>query len=330
MAKGLQVVFGGAEFGTKDPRSFIASDEGALRVFEVLKKHNALHIDTARLYGASEEALGRLQAGTSHGFTIDTKWCGGLAGGKPCSSKEQIIADTQDSLAKLGLSKVHTFYMHSPDAQTPLEDSLAGINEAHKLGAFEHFGLSNYPPAQVQEVYDVCKANGYVLPSMYQGLYNAVNRKQEDLLFPLLRKLNIAFYAYSPIAGGFLTKTRSFVENGKGRFNKERFFGLYGKLYHNSSYLDALDEWGRIASEEGVTKSALAYRWVNYHSHLKAELGDGVIIGASSLPQLEQTLEALEAGLLSDKAIKGINGIWEKIEPYAVLDNFQAIMSAVS
>jgi aflatoxin B1 aldehyde reductase len=323
MAKGLNVVFGGAQFGNTEQRSFIATDEGALQVFEVLQKHNAVHIDTARLYGASEEALGRLQAGTSHGFTIDTKWYGGWTG-KSCSSKEQIIADTKDSLAKLGLLKVHIFYMHSPDTNTPLEDTLAGINEAYKLGAFEHFGLSNCTPAQVREVYDVCKAKGYVLPSIYQGLYSPVNRKQEQLLFPLLRTLNIAFYAYSPIAGGFLTKTRSYVENGEGRFNKERFFGMYGKLYTSPSYLEALDEWGYIASEEGVTKAALAYRWVNYHSHLKAELGDGVIIGASSLKQLEQTLEALEAGPLSDTAIKGIDGIWEKVKPDALLDNFQA------
>jgi aflatoxin B1 aldehyde reductase len=82
--------------------------------------------------------------------------------------------------------------------------------------------------------------------------------------------LNIAFYAYSPIAGGFLTETRPYVENGEGRFQKERFFGGYGKLHISTSYLEALDKWGHIASEEGVIKAALAYRWVNYPQLLES------------------------------------------------------------
>ena len=49
----------------------------------------------------------------------------------------------------------------------------------------------------------ICKENNYVLPTVYQGNYNAITRKNEDELFPLLKKEKISFYAYSPVAGGF-------------------------------------------------------------------------------------------------------------------------------
>ena len=79
--------------------------------------------------------------------------------------------------------------------------------------------MSNYKVEDVQKVYDICKEKGYPLPEVYQGNYSAVARKQEEVLFPTLRKLGISFYAYSPIAGGFLVKTKQQVLDGAGRFD---------------------------------------------------------------------------------------------------------------
>jgi aflatoxin B1 aldehyde reductase len=108
--------------------------------------------------------------------------------------------------------------MHAPDDCTPLSSTLAGVNEAYKKGYFSRFGLSNYRVEDVEAVYNHCNENGYVLPTVYQGNYSPVARKQDTLLFPTLRRLKIAFYAYSPLAGGFLTKTKEQVKQGAGRF----------------------------------------------------------------------------------------------------------------
>jgi aflatoxin B1 aldehyde reductase len=120
---------------------------------------------------------------------------------------------------------VDIFYIHAPDTSVPLADWLPGVQEVYKSGVFSRFGLSNFQADNVQEVYDHCKENGYVLPTVYQGNYSAVARKQDTLLFPLLRKLGISFYAYSPIAGGFLTKTKQQIEEGAGRFDQSTFIG---------------------------------------------------------------------------------------------------------
>jgi aflatoxin B1 aldehyde reductase len=141
MTKGLNLIFGGTRLGNEGwngVKAEDASDEAALQIFEILKKYHVKHIDTGRLYGNSEAAIGHLKAGTEHGFLIDTKWVGGLF--DPTSTtKDRIISDAKDSLAKLGVPKVHAFYLHSLDVKPEIDDTLVAINEGYKLGAFEHF-----------------------------------------------------------------------------------------------------------------------------------------------------------------------------------------------
>lgn len=221
------------------------------------------------------------------------------------------------------ISKVDIFYLHAPDSSVPLSETLAGINEGYKAGGFARFGLSNYKAEDVQKVYDHCKENGYVLPTVYQGNYSPVARRQETLLFPTLRKLGIAFYAYSPLAGGFLTKTKQDVLDGKGRFDPNTPIGaMYAGMYSKPAYLEALEQWDAIAKEEGTSKADLAYRWVRYNSPLSPEHGDCIIVGASSMEQLKQTLEGTNAGPLSKNAVQKIDEVWKTIEHEAPLDNY--------
>jgi len=327
MPKHINLIYGAVRLGFPTSaflNSEDATDENFLQILEVLKKNGVNHLDTGRLHGNSEERLGLLKAGTDLGFNIDTKWVGGFF--DPTSiTKERIIADAQDSLSKLGVQQIDTFYLHSPFTDLEIEDTLVGIDEAYKMGIFKHFGLSNFSPAQVQQVYDVCKAKGLVLPTVYEGLYNPVNRKTEEELLPLLCKLGIAFNAYSVLAGGFLTSTREHVINGEARFGKHQFRGLYAKMYNNEPYLEAHAEWGRIASEEGVSRLELAYRWMYYHSSLKAELGDGILLGGR-LGQLEETFHSISQGPLAEKAVERIHLLWEKLHPHVnYIDNLGAM-----
>ncbi|KAH8681687.1 aldehyde reductase [Xylariales sp. PMI_506] len=305
----VTVVFGAGSIGNKE--SFI-SDEDLGTVFKILKRHNIRSLDSGQLYGNSEARLGEMKAGDS--FDIDTKWLCGHSPG--FSTKANILSSSMDSLRKLGIEQADIFYLHCPDDQVPISETLAGVDEAYKLGHFRRFGLSNYLVRDVQAVYDHCKENGYVLPTVYQGNYNAVTRLQETVLLPTLRKLNIAFYAYSPIAGGLLTKSRDHIEAGLGRFGT----GTNSRImYGRPAYLDALKKWEEIASEEGISRAELAYRWVAYHSALKK--GDAIVIGSGSLGQLEDTLVGLERGPLSQAAAAKIYELWGTIMNEAPLDN---------
>ncbi len=217
--------------------------------------------------------------------------------------------------------EVDIFFIHAPDPKSPLPEALEGINAAYNAGHFARFGLSNYMPEDVQAIYDHCKQKGYVLPSVYQGLYSAVSRKPDTVLFPTLRKLGIAYYAYSPVAGGFLTKTKQEVLDGAGRMDPSTSVGgLYNKLYNKPAYLDALAQWEQIANDAGCSRADLANRWVKYNSPLKKEHGDALIIGARSQDMLKETLKGLQAGPLSDEVTKRIDGIWKLVEHEALLD----------
>ncbi|KIV81689.1 hypothetical protein PV11_03859 [Exophiala sideris] len=311
----IKVIFGTATTGNAEPWD---SSDYVNEAFEILKAHGVKNLDTAQLYGKSEQKLGELKAGDK--FILDTKWLGGFTG--KWASKDNIINTAKESIQKLGVKQVDIFYIHAPDAETPLEETLSGVNEVYKLGLFKRFGLSNYKAEDVQKAYDIAKKNGYVLPSVYQGNYSPVARLQDTLLFPTLRKLNMSFYAYSPLAGGFLTKTAQQVKDGAGRFSEQALGGMYRQMYAKESYLNALEKWDSIANEEGVSRAELAYRWVASHSPLSNEHGDGIIIGASRQEQLKQTLEGIKKGKLSDKAAKRIDEIWEEIKHEAPLDNF--------
>lgn len=313
---GIQYIFGGG--GIRAGRGF--GDPSLLpEAFQILENNGCKKIDTAALYGESEEYLGKAKGGDK--FVIDTKTKGGF-GGKGHASKDIIIAEAKHSREMLGCH-VDVFYIHGPDSDTPLEDTLKGINEVFKTGFFKRFGLSNYKAEDVEKVYNHCKEQGYPLPSVYQGNYSAVARRQEDVLFPTLRKLNISFFAYSPIAGGFLTKTKEEVQEGKGRFNPQDALGeMYSGMYAKPALLNALEQWAQIAQDEGVSRAELAYRWVTYNSALKKENGDGIIIGARNVQQLEETLKSVNNGPLSRDAIKRIDEVWKTIEHEAPLDNY--------
>lgn len=312
---GIAIVYGAAPLGNGDPFS---TPEDVEKLYSVLLKHNVQEIDTAQLYEESENKLGETKAGQR--FTLQTKWAGGYYPG--WATHENMVNSAKESMKKLGVKQVDIFYIHIPDSKTDISETLAGVQEAYQLGLFKRFGLSNYLPDDVQKVYDHCKEKGYVLPTVYQGNYSPVARRLETLRFPTLRKLGISFYAYSPLAGGFLTKTVQQIEKGVSRFRDDTMRGVYKRIYVRPTIVKALEKWAVIAEAENTTQADLAYRWVVYNSPLKAEFGDGVIIGASSLKQVEQTLTGIGKGKLSNSAAKAIDAIWEDIKHEAPLDNF--------
>ena len=222
---------------------------------------------------------------------------------------------------------METYFLHLPDKQTPIEETLEAIQELYKAGKFKHFGLSNYTAADVRKIYDYAASKNYVLPTVYQGNYNPVARHYEETLFPLLRELKISFYAYSPLAGGFLVKTPEVIVNGKGegRWAPTDFVGgIYLSLYNKPSMVQALPTWAAIAQEAGISKAALAYRFIAYHSHLSREHGDGIIVGASTTQQLEQTLKSIEDGPLDPAIVKKVDDIWDQVKDEAPPGDFEA------
>lgn len=117
------------------------------------------------------------------------------------------------------------------------------------------------------------------------------------------------FYAYNPLAGGMLTDKYSSQDKTvkAGRFvNRPN----YQKRYWKDSYFEAIDRIKEVCAEYDINIVEAVYRWLAYHSMLNAGRGDGIIIGASRLSQLEQNIVTVEKGPLPDEIVNMINDAW--------------------
>ena len=87
-------------------------------------------------------------------------------------------------------------YLHGPDRTTPFDETYEAVDKQYRAGKFEEFGLSNFTAQEVENCIAMCKKNGWVTPTVYQGHFNALTRGGETDLFPVLRKYGIKFYAF--------------------------------------------------------------------------------------------------------------------------------------
>ncbi|KAL2811363.1 Aldo/keto reductase [Aspergillus granulosus] len=313
----VQLIFGGGSFLNDISNPSLADVESTLDKLHELQIKN---IDTAVIYDNSEEYLGQSHA--SHRFAISTKYpCGFLPNG---SSKEDLLSSAEESLRKLQTDQLDVYYLHAPDRKRPIEALLKGINTLLEKKKIRRFGISNFLPAEVEELVRVAKEKGYPVPTVYQGNYSAIARHAENTLIPTLRKHNISFYAYSPIAGGFLTKdVEQLQAGGTGRWDPSSFFGgFYNALYNKPAMREGLQMWGQISKESGIAKAELAYRWVVYNSALRGEFGDSIIFGARNIGQITQTVDGVSRGPLPVEIAAQIEEVWKIVEFVAPMDNY--------
>jgi len=194
------------------------------------------------------------------------------------------------------------------------------VDELYKEGHFKRFALSNFMAWEVAQICELCEQHGWIKPSVYQGVYNALHRSVEPELFPCLRHYGMAFYNYNPLAGGYLTdryhrddKDEN-VERGS-RFDPNKWQGkMYRMRYWNDGYFDALDLLRPVAMKHGLTEAECALRWMTHHSLLRKDLGDAIIIGASNVAHMEQNMVDLEKGPLPQDVLKALDEGWERVK----------------
>lgn len=214
-----------------------------------------------------------------------------------------------ESLERMGIEKADVLYLHFPDPKTPVESVLEACDEAYRSGQFAELGLSNFPAWMVADVYGKCKANGFVLPTVYEGVYNPLTRNAETELFDALEAFHMRFYAYNPLAGGMLSgKYKSIDDRPQdGRFALRK---TYPGRYWKESFFDAVGVIGEACAGHDIPMAEATFRWLAYHSELSEARGDAIIIGASKLSQLQQNVSAVEAGVLPDDVVGAFEEAW--------------------
>lgn len=317
-----EIVLGTMTFGGQ------VSIDTASRMIEDFRNAGHVSLDTAHVYnkGDTETLLGQLNArGVLTGTRMAGKANPAMEGGLGAASvRRQLMV----SLERLGMQSLDLFYLHSPDLNVPIRESLQAVNDLYSQGLFQRFGLSNYAAWQVAEIFEICRQEGWIEPTVYQGMYNALTRDVERELLPCLRNYGMAFLAYNPLAGGLLSGKHQSVEAtpADGRFAS---FDGYQARYWKPAYFEVINQLAAQCRAEGIEPAAAALRWLCHHSGIARTDGDtaaaatteprhGLIIGASSMAHFEQNLQACEAAPLPDSLLAAFDEGWEQVRPACI------------
>lgn len=310
MSTRLPIIYGAGLFGAPGTNANIHDLAQAQRLLDVCIQYGVRGIDTSRVYGigTSEEYLSQLDI---KGARVDTKIFPVKPGDHAPERLKELVHESVKALKGI---KIRVLYLHAPDRSVPYEDTVKALDELHKEGLFEHFGLSNYLSFEVAEIATICRLKGYVMPTVYQGVYNYLDRTSEPELFPCLHKYGISFAAYSPLAGGFLTGihlAQDGIKDGSHWDMKTGGISLYYSFRYGHA-IPALREIKALADQLGLTLNEIAARWLMHHSKM-LESDWGVIYGGSKTDQLEATLIDSSKGPLPKEIVTALDEAWLKV-----------------
>jgi aflatoxin B1 aldehyde reductase len=255
-------------------------------------------IDTARVYagGNTEPMVGAVLKQLEPGLnlSVGTKAHPSV---KPGLSSEGILGQLATSLDAMGRSAVEEYYLHQPDTESTLLESLKCAHALVKEGKIKTVGMSNYHASEMARAFALCKEHNLTPPTVYQGLYNPLNRLVEEELLPILKEHGCSFVAYNPLAAGLLTGkhgTNDEVLQGRFRNNDN-----YLPRFYTSSNFEAVKLIMEQCEIDQISMVEATYRWLLCHSCLRET--DGFLLGASSVDQLDQNLAACMAAATKEE-----------------------------
>ncbi len=271
--------------------------------------------DTANVYnhGVAETFLGQALGSRRHQVIVATKVFGKMGDGPDDSglSHAAIRKAMDQSLKRLGRDYVDVYYLHQPDWKTPIEETLAAVQELVSAGKVRYPAVSNYAAWQVAEIHALAHQNGFQPPSVAQVMYNLLARRIEDEFLSFARRYGVGIIAYNPLAGGLLTgKQRPEAGPLPGtRFDNNR---MYLDRYWSEENFAAVEDLRAIAQAAGRSLVELALQWL-----LAQPQVDGVILGASTMEQLEQNLRACEGKPLTPETLADCDRISKRLHGVA-------------
>ena len=284
--------FGCMSLGIADVyTSSIHNDEDAIKVVHRSLELGMNFLDTADVYGDSEEKVGKAIRGKRDRVFLATKFGfvrGGGAAGRPVNGTPEYIREAcESSLKRLGVDYIDLYQMHRVDDQTPIEDSVGAMAELVRAGKVKYIGLSEPSVATVRRAHAV-----HPLTSI-QNEYSLFTRDPENGMLDTMRELGIGLIAYSPLGRGFLAgrfqSTDELSEKdwrrGHPRWQGENFA-------RNMTVAERVKE---VAAKKGCTPAQLALAWVLHR-------GDDIvpIPGTSSIKRLEENAAAADIKLSAD------------------------------
>jgi aryl-alcohol dehydrogenase-like predicted oxidoreductase len=275
--------------------------EAAFALLDAAREAGITLLDTANTYGGgrSEDWIGQwLESRGARDEVVLTTKVSNRTGSEPGDeglSARHIRDQIEASLRRLRTDRVDLYLAHAPDPGVPIEETLGAFDELVRAGKVRHHGLSNYSAAEVEEAAMAAGRAGLTPPVNLQSGYSLLDRVGSDEVFAACARHGLAFTAYSPLAGGWLS--------GKYRAGEPVPPGSRMTLrpepylqWQNDATYSAIATLERAAGERGLTLAALALAWVLTDPHVSA-----IVVGPRRPDQLSSALEALDVTLTDEE-----------------------------
>ncbi len=268
--------------------SSIKSDEDAIRLVHRSLELGMSFLDTADVYGDSEEKVGKAIRNQRDRVFLATKFGfvrGGGSAGRPVNGSPEYIREACDSsLKRLGVDYIDLYQMHRVDDQVPIEESVGAMAELVQAGKVKYIGLSEPSVESVRRAHKV-----HPLTSI-QNEYSLFTRDPENGMLATLRELGIGLIAYSPLGRGFLAgrfASEAELSEKDWRRDHPRFQG--DNFAKNQALVGRVKE---LAEQKKCTPAQLALAWL-------LNRNDDVvpIPGTSSIQRLEENAAAVDIKL---------------------------------
>lgn len=207
-------------------------------------------------------------------------------------SRKHVMESIDRTLKRMQVDYLDIYFCHRFDPDTPLRETIRAMDDLVRQGKILYWGTSEWTGDQLRDALAICEEWGYERPSVEQPQYNLlVREKFETDVAPTVLEAGLGTVTWSPLASGMLTGK---YDQGVTEGRLARMEGLRDRIVTSQNVERSL-EFKKIAEEIGTSRTELALAWVASH-----EAVSSVILGATSLQQIEQNLGALRVKINAD------------------------------
>lgn len=291
------------------PGTATATAEGAEAVLSAALEEGVTFLDTADIYGdgygGSEALLGEVLGARREQFVLATKF-GHTAvatsldelGAK--GSRAYIRAAVEGSLARLRTDRIDLYQQHTPDPSTPIEETVAALEELVQEGRIRAWGHSNFDAAQIAAAESAAEALGASRPVTAQNEYSLLARGIEREVLPAVEATGLGLLPFFPLANGLLTGKYTRDE----RPEDTRITRQKPEILQNADWA-ALESYQAFCDERGITMLEATFGWLLAHPAVVS-----VIAGATRPEQVRANAAAGTAWRASAEDLEALAAIF--------------------
>lgn len=275
------------------PNSATEEADQAIRVVHAAVEAGITYFDTADTYGKvpglSEQYLGQALKPVRDEVVIGTKFGMDMRGANgpdfgARGSRRYIIAAVEASLRRLDTDYIDLLQYHTPDAKTPIDETLSALDQLITDGKVRYVGHSNFAGWQIAQAEYVARALGTQRFISAQNHYNLMDRRAELEVLPAAREFGLGVFPYFPLNNGLLTGKYTPSGGPEGaRLSYVRQHMVSGADW------DQLEKYAEFAQERGMSQVAVAFSWLAANEPVAS-----VIAGATRVEQVQQNAAALD------------------------------------